>query len=91
MFMRNLAVELGPKNITINNIAPGAIQTPINKKLMADKGEMQALLKNIPLNRLGMPEDLANLAAFLASDKAGYVTGSTYVIDGGLMRSYHEQ
>jgi glucose 1-dehydrogenase len=91
MFMRNLAVELGPKNITINNIAPGAIQTPINKKLMADKGEMQALLKNIPLNRLGMPEDVANLAAFLASDKAGYVTGSTYVIDGGLMRSYHEQ
>jgi glucose 1-dehydrogenase len=91
MFMRNLAVELGPKNITINNIAPGAVQTPINKKLMADKGEMQALLKNIPLNRLGVPEDVANLAAFLASDKASYVTGSTYVIDGGLMRSYHEQ
>jgi len=91
MFMRNLAVELGPKNITINNIAPGAIKTPINEKLMHDKGEMQALLKNIPLNRLGVPEDVANLAAFLASDKAGYVTGSTYVIDGGLMRSYHEQ
>lgn len=91
MFMRNLAVELGPKNITINNIAPGAIQTPINKKLMADKGEMQALLKNIPLNRLGTPEDVADLAAFLASDKAGYITGSTYVVDGGLMRSYHEQ
>jgi glucose 1-dehydrogenase len=91
MFMRNLAVELGPKNITINNIAPGAIQTPINKKLLADKVEMQALLKNIPLSRLGMPEDVADLAVFLASDKAGYVTGSTYVIDGGLMRSYHEQ
>ena len=91
MFMRNLAVELGPKNITINNIAPGAIQTPINKKLMENKGKMQALLKNIPLNRLGMPEDVANLAAFLASDKAGYITGATYVIDGGLMRSYHEQ
>jgi glucose 1-dehydrogenase len=91
MFMRNLAVELGPNHITINNIAPGAIQTPINEKLMADKGKMQALLKNIPLNRLGMPEDVADLAAFLASDKAGYVTGSTYVIDGGLMRSYREQ
>ena len=91
MFMRNLAVELGPKNITVNNIAPGAIQTPINKKLMADKGEMQALLKNIPLNRLGVPEDVGNLAAFLASDKAGYITGSTYVVDGGLMRNYHEQ
>ena len=91
MFMRNLAVELGPKNITVNNIAPGAIETPINKNLMANQGEMEALLKNIPLNRLGTPEDVANLAAFLASDKAGYITGSPYVIDGGLMRSYHEQ
>ncbi len=91
MFMRDLAVELGPMDITVNNIAPGAIETPINKKLMQNKGEMGALLKNIPLNRLGKPEDVANLAAFLASDKAGYITGSTYVVDGGLMRSYHEQ
>ncbi len=91
MFMRDLAVELGPMNITVNNIAPGAIETPINKKLMANKGEMAALLKNIPLNRLGSVEDVADLAIFLASDKAGYITGSTYVIDGGLMRSYHEQ
>lgn len=91
MFMRDLCVELGPKDITINNIAPGAIETPINKKLMQNKGEMQALLKNIPLNRLGTVDDVAELAAFLASDKAGYITGATYVIDGGLMRSYHEQ
>ncbi len=91
MFMRDLAVELGPLNITINNIAPGAIETPINKKLMENKGEMAALLKNIPLNRLGNVGDVAGLAAFLASDAAGYITGSTYVIDGGLMRSYHEQ
>jgi glucose 1-dehydrogenase len=91
MFMRDLAVELGPLNITINNIAPGAIETPINRKLMEDKGEMAALLKNIPLNRLGQTSDVAGLAAFLASDDAGYITGSTYVIDGGLMRSYHEQ
>jgi glucose 1-dehydrogenase len=91
MFMRDLAVELGPMNITVNNIAPGAIETPINKKMMANKGQMDALLKNIPLNRMGTPEDVANLAAFLASENAGYITGSTYVIDGGLMRSYHEQ
>lgn len=91
MFMRDLSVELGPKNIAINNIAPGAIETPINRNLMANKGEMQALLQNIPLNRLGTVEDVASLAAFLASDEAGYITGSTYVIDGGLMRSYHEQ
>lgn len=91
MLMRTLAVELGSKNITVNNIAPGAIETPINKNLMGNEAEMKALLANIPLNRLGTPEDVANLAAFLASENAGYITGSTYVIDGGLMRSYHEQ
>ncbi len=91
MFMRDLAVELGPMNVTVNNIAPGAIETPINEKMMGNKAEMDALLKNIPLNRMGKPEDVAHLAVFLASEKAGYITGSTYVVDGGLMRSYHEQ
>ena len=91
MMMRDLAVELGPMDITVNNIAPGAIQTPINRNLMGNQAELDALLKNIPLNRMGTPEDVADLAAFLASEKAGYITGSTYVIDGGLMRSYHEQ
>ncbi len=91
MFTHTLAVELGPKNITINNIAPGAVETPINKNLMGNEAEMKALLANIPLNRLGNPQDVAHLAAFLASEKAGYITGATYVIDGGLMRSYHEQ
>ncbi len=91
MLMRNLAVELGPHNITVNNIAPGAVDTPINAKMMADGPELKALLANIPLGRMGTIGDIANLAAFLASDDAAYVTGSTYVIDGGLMRSYHEQ
>jgi glucose 1-dehydrogenase len=91
MLTHDLAVELGPLNITINNIAPGAIATPINKTLLEDKSKLDPLLKNIPLNRLGTPEDVAALAAFLASDDASYVTGSTYVIDGGLMRNYHEQ
>jgi len=91
MLMRDLAVELGPLGITVNNIAPGAINTPINKSLLEDKPKLDALLRNIPLGRLGTPEDVAALAAFLASDEAGYITGSTYVVDGGLMRSYHEQ
>jgi glucose 1-dehydrogenase len=91
MLMRDLAVELGPKNITINNIAPGAISTPINAKLLENKTELDALLKNIPLGRMGSVEDVAALTAFLASNEASYITGSTYVIDGGLMRSYHEQ
>jgi glucose 1-dehydrogenase len=91
MLTRNLAVELGPLGITINNIAPGAIATPINKSLLEDKPKLDALLRNIPLGRLGSCDDVAALAAFLASDDAAYITGSTYVIDGGLMVNYHEQ
>jgi glucose 1-dehydrogenase len=91
MLMRNLSVELGPLGITVNNIAPGAINTPINASLLTDKPKLDALLCNIPLGRLGTPEEIASLAAFLASDEAAYVTGSTYFIDGGLIRNYHEQ
>jgi glucose 1-dehydrogenase len=91
MLTRNLAVELGPLGITINNIAPGAIMTPINTALLEDKPKLEALLKNIPLARLGKPEEVAAVAAFLASDDAPYITGSTYIIDGGLMVNYHEQ
>ena len=91
MLMRDLAVELGPLGITVNNVAPGAIITPINEALLNDPAKLNPLLKNIPLGRLGKPEEVAAVAAFLASDEAGYVTGSTYFIDGGLMRNYHEQ
>lgn len=91
MFLRNLAVELGPLGITINNVAPGAIITPINKALLTDKAKLDSLLPKIPLGRLGTPEDVAGLVAFLASDDAAYVTGSTFVVDGGLMRNYREQ
>jgi glucose 1-dehydrogenase len=91
MLMRDLAVELGPLNITVNNIAPGAINTPINKSLLADKPKLNALLANIPLGRLGEPSEVAGVAAFLASDDGAYVTGSTYFLDGGLIRNYHEQ
>jgi glucose 1-dehydrogenase len=91
MLMRDLAVELGPLGITVNNIAPGAIATPINRSLLEDQPKLNALLANIPLGRLGTPEDVASLAAFLASDEAAYITGSTCVVDGGLLRNYHEQ
>ena len=91
MLMRDLAVELGPMGITVNNVAPGAIVTPINKALLEDKPKLNALLANIPLGRMGTPDDVAGLVAFLASDDAAYVTGSTFVIDGGLMRNYREQ
>ncbi|AXC11819.1 3-oxoacyl-[acyl-carrier protein] reductase [Acidisarcina polymorpha] len=91
MLMRDLAVELGPEGFTVNNVAPGAIVTPINKSLLDDKPKLNALLANIPLGRLGTTDDVANLVAFLASDEAAYVNGATYTIDGGLSRSYHEQ
>lgn len=91
MLMRNLAVELGPIGITINNVAPGAIVTPINKALLEDKPKLNALLANIPLGRMGTTEDVAGLVAFLVSEDAAYITGSTFVVDGGLMRNYHEQ
>ena len=91
MLMRDLAVELGPLGITVNNVAPGAIITPINKSLLDDHSKLDPLLRNIPLGRMGTSEEVAGLVAFLASDEAAYVTGSTYCIDGGLMRNYHEQ
>jgi glucose 1-dehydrogenase len=91
MLMRNLAMELGPLGITVNNVAPGAIVTPINKSLLENKQQLAALLNNIPLGRMGTPEDVAGVVAFLASDDGAYVTGSTFVVDGGLMRNYKEQ
>jgi glucose 1-dehydrogenase len=91
MMTRNLAVELGALGITINNVAPGAIETPINTKLLNDPVKLGVLLKNIPLGRLGQPGDVASLVAFLASADADYVTGSTFFVDGGLLWNYQEQ
>ena len=91
MLTRNLSVELGPLGININNIAPRAIETPINTKLLNDSQKLNALLGQIPLRRLGQPGDVSGLAVFLASDDADYVTGSTYYVDGGLTWNYQEQ
>ena len=91
MFTRNLSIELAPFGIAINNIAPGAIETPINKNLLNDPVKLKSLLENIPLRRLGKPEDVASIAAFLASDESSYVTGTTFVVDGGLTWNYEEQ
>ncbi|MBW4614448.1 MAG: glucose 1-dehydrogenase [Desmonostoc vinosum HA7617-LM4] len=91
MLTRNLAIELGALGITINNVAPGAIETPINTKLLNNPEKLRALLQNIPLGRLGQPQDVASLVAFLASAEADYITGSTFFVDGGLLWNYQEQ
>jgi glucose 1-dehydrogenase len=91
MMTRNLSIELAPLGITINNIAPGAIETHINKKLLNDPAKLKALLGNIPLKRLGKPEDVAAVASFLASADSDYVTGTTFFVDGGLTWNYQEQ
>jgi glucose 1-dehydrogenase len=91
MLTRNLSIELAPLGITINNVAPGAIETPINTKLLNDPQKLGALLQNIPLKRLGQPRDVASIVSFLASSESDYVTGTTFFVDGGLLWNYQEQ
>ncbi len=84
MLTRNLAIELAPHKISVNNIAPGAIATPINQGVLDNAEQLKNAISEIPLGRFGRPDEVAAVAAFLGSDEAEYVTGSTYYIDGGL-------
>jgi glucose 1-dehydrogenase len=84
MLTRTICQELAPHGITVNDIAPGAIATPINKRTLGDGELLHELQAVIPSGRLGEPDEVASVAVFLASDEAGYVTGATYVIDGGM-------
>ena len=86
MLMRTIAVELAPYGITVNNVCPGAVDTPMDALLKEDERQYQALLSEIPLRRMAKPEEIAALCIFLASEAAAYVTGSSYMIDGGLMQ-----
>jgi glucose 1-dehydrogenase len=86
MMMRNAAIELAPYKVRVNNVAPGAIATPINADTL-NHPERVAMLKTIvPLMRMGTPQEVAEVALFLASDRSSYVTGSTYYVDGGMVR-----
>ena len=86
MLMRNAAIELAQYKIRVNNVAPGAIATPINAETLSHP-ELVAVLKMIvPLMRMGRPEEVAEVALFLASEASSYVTGSTYYVDGGMVR-----
>lgn len=85
MLTRTLATELAQHQIRIVNIGPGAIATPINAATLSDPQKKAALLGEIPIGRIGTPEDIAAAVAWLASDQASYVTGTTLFVDGGLM------
>lgn len=80
--IRALALELAPKNICVNAVAPGAIDTP-GASEGADENTRKQTIAQIPLKRMGLPEDIANAVVFLASDKANYITGQTIIVDGG--------
>ena len=79
---KTAAKELGARNITVNAIAPGFVQTPMTDVL--DEKYKEAIVKQIALGRFGQPEDIANTVAFLASDKAGYITGQVIEVSGGM-------
>ncbi|MBV8727507.1 MAG: SDR family oxidoreductase, partial [Candidatus Eremiobacteraeota bacterium] len=85
--MRCLALEIAEQRIRVNNIAPGMVLTPMNKEALEDPKKRQEQVQSIPMKRAAEPEEIAKVAAFLASDESDYVHGSTYVIDGGLMQN----
>ena len=81
-FTKSLALEVGSRGITVNNIAPGYITTDMTKDLKNELSD--ALMKKIPMNRFGSPEDVAKVALFLASDAGSYITGQTIHVNGGM-------
>lgn len=82
--MKSMAQELAPKKIRVNSIAPGAIETGINRSAWKTEAAREKLLKLIPAGRVGMPEDIGKVAVWLASDASDYVTGTTLFVDGGM-------
>jgi glucose 1-dehydrogenase len=84
MMTKTMALELAKDNIRVNLVAPGAILTGMNIELKENQAELEKVLKQIPIGRIGTPEEVANVVEFLASDKASYVTGASFFVDGGI-------
>lgn len=84
MLMKSMAQEMAPKKIRINSIGPGAIETPINQSAWITDAARERLLTLIPYGRVGLPDDIARLAVWLASDESDYITGAAIFIDGGM-------
>ena len=87
MLTKNIALEVAEKGIRINGIAPGAINTSMNKDIMEDPQKKKQEEEKIPMRRIGEPEEIAKVAFFLASTDASYITGTTVYVDGGLTLS----
>ncbi len=85
---RTQAIELAGHGITVNDIAPGMILTPMNSRAWVDEEYLRSAEAQIPLRRAGQPDDIAGMALFLASDAASYCTGSTFFVDGGWMLTW---
>ena len=85
MFTKTLAQETADKGIRVVALAPGAIQTPINESVWSDPQSLKDLDKKISMGRLGKPQEIGNVVAFLASDLASYITGTTLAVDGGML------
>ena len=84
MMTKTMALELAKDNIRANIVAPGAIDTDMNIELRTNKAELQSVVERIPLGRVASADEVANVVEFLASDKASYVTGASYFVDGGM-------
>ena len=84
MMMQSIAQEMAAKKIRVNSISPGAISTPINTSAWSTPEAESELLKLIPYQRVGKPEDIARAAVWLASDESDYVTGISLFVDGGM-------
>ncbi len=85
MLTRTLALELAEHNINVNSLAPGMVLTPFNQPAIDDPKLLEEQVQSIPMKRAAQPSEIAKVAVFLASSDADYVTGASYVIDGGLM------
>jgi dehydrogenase/reductase SDR family protein 4 len=85
MMTQSYALELGPKGVRVNAIAPGLIQTSLSEHYWKDETQRDAVLAMQPIKRLGQPADVAQLALLLASEKGSYITGQTLTVDGGFL------
>jgi glucose 1-dehydrogenase len=85
---RAMALELGPHGITVNDVAPGMILTPMNQRALDDTVYLTEAEAQIPVRRAGTPHDIASMVIFLCSDVASYCNGGTYLVDGGWMLNW---